>query len=466
MSFIFSIQKIRNFLSSCAMHVTILSFFLTQGFGQFAFANSVQSVFYVVKKGDTLSEILQALDLRPIYGKTGSLSELLSCHKFDLNGDLIRQGETIRFLYVVGPVVADYVQVLNSGEIVIAKNRVTSSGSKFFRTLPGRLSSKSNFENLCSGSISKITSNAISLKRQPKEQLTVSSEANPQSTEGRIPASDITLNQSERASAATEKNNASTTDQATNSHSRAFFVFEANSALTRQDLRTVAGGYSELLSKASPGLRLQWREDVSPSWDLDFSYAQRAISQSAPELSSINGDSNFTEFAIAGIWNFEKLEFRDTSRWSVGPLLKYRTEPITARLSGSSIRLESPQVLLIGGSLENERMVGPARKNLRLKTDLSAWYAPRASQSDYVISDGYGLSVDIRLMRPIRRQLDLSGGISYGISRFKSTLGEHANQQVIFGFGLIYRFGDIDEVKPSGTVQQDLTRPSNTNGGL
>lgn len=290
-------------------------------------------------------------------------------------------------------------------------------------------------------------------------QSAVSQERNPQSAEAinlapemKSPPKAVTVQ--EEISSARDEN------------SRSFFLVEANSALTRQDLRTNAGGYSELLSKSSPGLRLQWRKDVSASWDLDLSYSQHSINQTAPEGSSINGDSSFTEFAIASLWNFKQPISGDTSRWGVGPLLKYRTEPITARLSGNSIRVESLQLLLIGGSLENERVFGPKEKNLRLKTDLSAWYAPRASQSDFVIEGGYGLSADIRLLLPIRRQLDLSGGISYELSKFKSSLGEHANQPVIFGFGLIYRFGDFKEVNAVPPNQTNQTKLTNENRGL
>ncbi len=312
---------------------------------------------------------------------------------------------------------------------------------------------ENNFETLCLQSESQATHRSIISKNQSP----VSQARNQQSAEAINPAPELRSLQDLQPVGAQEKS-----ARLSEEDSRSFFLAEATNALTRQDLRTNAGGYSELSSKASPGLRIQWREDVSSSWDLDLSYSQYSINQTAPDGSSLSGDSSFAGFAIAGIWNFKQLKSADTSRWSVGPFLKYRTEPITARLNGSSIRLESPQLLLIGGSLENESVLGPKRKNLRLKTDLSAWYAPRASQSDFVISDGYGLSVDVRLLKPIRRQLDLSGGISYGLSRVKSSLGEHANQRVIFGLGLVYRFGDLEEVNGP----QRPTTPTNESGGL
>lgn len=388
----------------------IFCFLLTQSYGQFTYANSGQPVFYIVKKDDTLSQILRALNLQPVYGKSGSLSKLLRSHKFKMNGNLIRRGETIHFHYTLDPDIANHVQVLTTGELIIAGEWLRSQAHDAHRR---RLA------------FAKLPSDPIA-------------ELKPAST------------------AIQEKNAV-----AGGTDSRSFFLVEATSALTRQDLRTNAGGSSELLSKASPGLRLQWREDVSITWDLDLSYAQYIINQTAPLGSALSGDSSFTEFAIGGLWNFKQSSTEDASRWRTGPILKYRTEPITARLIGSSLRVESPQVMLIGGSLENESIVGLEKKNLRLKTDLSVWYAPRASQSDFVVSNGYGLSANIRLSRPVRRQLDLSGGISYGLSRFKSSLGEHASQQVIFGFGLVYWFGDFEEVRaPSGP-----TKSTNENGG-
>ena len=470
MTFKFSKQKNRSFLKACATHGVVFSFLLAQTYGQLAYANSNQSVFYIVQKDDTLSQILRALNLQPIYGKDGSLSKVLLCHRFKKNGNLIRRGDTIRLQYALDPEITNHVQVLANGEVIIAREwlksqahdaqrrRLASAKSPSgttaeLKTLGSSGNAENNFETLCLKSESQATHHSII----SKNQSAVSQERNPQSAEAINPAPELKSPQDLQPVAAQEKS-----ARLSEEDSRSFFLVEGNSTLTRQDLRTNAGGYSELLSKASPGLRLQWREDVSASWDLDLSYSQYSINQTAPEGSSINGDSSFTEFAIAGMWDFKQPISGDTSRWSVGPLLKYRTEPITARLSGSSIRVESPQVMLIGGSLENEMVLRLKRKNLRLKTDLSAWYAPRASQSDFVISDGYGLSADIRLLRPIRRQLDLSGGISYGLSRFKSSLGEHANQQVIFGFGLIYRFGDLEEVNaPPGP-----TKPTNENGGL
>lgn len=473
MTFKFSKQKkIRSFLKACAMRGTIFCFLLTQSYGQFTYANSNKPIFYIVQKDDTLSQILGALNLQPVYGKSGSLSSVLRCHKFKMNGNLIRPGDTLRLQYTLDPDIANHVQVLVTGELIIAREWLRSQAHDVHRRRlasaksisdttaelnslrrPGKV--ENNFENLCL----KPESRSIHKLRTSEHQLAVSGERNPQSAEAISPAPEIKPPQ-ELSSAAIQEKNASVGD----ANARSFFLVEATSALTRQDLRTNADGYSELLSKSSPGLSLQWREDVSATWDLDLSYAQRIINQTAPQGSTLSGDSSFTEFAIGGLWNFKQSTTENTSRWKMGPILKYRTEPISARLSESSIRVESPQVMLIGGSLENESILkfsGPERKNLRLKTGLSAWYAPRASQSDFVISDGYGLSADIRLLRPIRRQLDLSGGISYGLSRFKSSLGEHASQQVIFGFGLVYRFGDSEEVQmPSGT-----TKPSNENGG-
>lgn len=424
MSFRTSKQKIRNFLHSCTMHGLVFCFLLTQSYGQIAFANPNQSVFYVIKKGDTLSQILQSLGLRPIYGKGGSLSRFLSCRELKDNGDLIRTGETVHFLFAADPITQDHVQIRPSGEIVIARDRVKSDDEvERQRKVASHISNSHiapNFKNLCPEPSSKTIENAVI----QKNQTDYPAERNPQSADVQSPTT-------HPISPSVETN------------SRSFFLVEADSIMTRQDLRTNAGGYSELLSKASPGLRIQWREEVSSNWDLDLSYSQFSSSLTVPQGSTLNGDLNFTEFSVAGMWNSNQSTATETSRWSVGPTLKYRTELITARLNGSSIRAESPQLMLIGASLENERDLGLQKKSLRLKTNLSVWYVPRASQNDFVISNGYGLSADIRLLRPIGRQLDLSGGISYGLSNLKSSLGEHAGQQVIFGLGLVYRFGDF-----------------------
>jgi hypothetical protein len=403
MIFKFSKQKVRSFAKECATHGTIFIFLITQSYSQLAYTKQNQSVFYTIQKDDTLSQILQALNLRPIYGKAGSLSRVLLCHQFKKNGNLIRRGDIIRLNYTIDPGITDHVQVLN-GELTIEREWLKFQARAALRNQP--TSDHNNFETLCLKSESGLAHSSRTLK--PPSVFSDSD----------------------------QKTIAFTKDMGT----RSFFLVEATSALTRQDIRTNAGGYSELLSKSSPGWRLQWREDVSPNWDLDLSYAQHFISHTTPQGSVLSGDSSFTEFALGGLWNFKPSTTEDQSGWKMGPVLKYRTEPITARLNGSLIRLESPHMMVIGGNLENERALSPERA-LRLKTNISVWYAPQANQSDFVISNGYGLSADIRLLRPLGRQWDLSGGLSYGISRFQSSLGEHAGQQVIFGLGLIYRFG-------------------------
>ena len=46
------------------------------------------------------------------------------------------------------------------------------------------------------------------------------------------------------------------------------------------------------------------------------------------------------------------------------------------------------------------------------------------------------------------RNWELSGGVSYDFSTFKSSLGDHSRQDLMVVLGLIYRFGG--EVSPEG----------------
>ncbi len=78
---------------------SLAAFFLTHGSGlmlmsSYAYGNSANGIrqngigFYVVKQRDTFSEVLGDLGLVPIYGKRGTLRQLLQCGQFQKNGAL------------------------------------------------------------------------------------------------------------------------------------------------------------------------------------------------------------------------------------------------------------------------------------------------------------------------------------------------------------------------------------------
>lgn len=428
-----------RFFRVCTLRASLFCFVLSNLFGHFAYANLYQNVFYVVQKDDTLSEILKALNFKPMYGKNGSIAKTLTCHKFQSNGDLIKPGDILRFQYSVEPEIAEYVQVLPNGEVTISRSWLRSQSPMASLKIPILKARRmpASLESICPGTISKKNPEMQSEAKHPAARPPFTAKQphelgprGPQSTESLDPGTEV--NPAVSGSASLQK-----------SDSESYFLVETTDSFTRQDLRTTAGGYSELVSKSSPGYRIQWRENINSTWDLDLSYGQHTVQQVIPEGSSLDGgNSSFTEFAIGGFRHL--ISFSDDERfWRLGPSLRYRVEPIAVRLGGSSVRVESPQVFIVGGNLENERTLGLKKKGLRLKTNISMWYAPRASQSDYVISNGYGVTADIRLSRPIQRQLDMTGGVTCGFSRYKSSLGDHANQEISLGLGLIYRFEDF-----------------------
>jgi hypothetical protein len=75
-----------------------------------------------------------------------------------------------------------------------------------------------------------------------------------------------------------------------------------------------------------------------------------------------------------------------------------------------------------------------------IKSNFSIWYALYSSQSEFSISNGYGFTTDIRLVRQVMRNWDLRVGFSYAFSTFKSSQGNHSRQDLMLGLGLIDRF--------------------------
>lgn len=315
-------HKIILFHKARAVRFFILYFFIAQSYVPLARANSEAPVFYTIQNGDTLSNVLYALNLRPLYGDNGSLAIILECNKFKRSGDFIKPGDKLIFNYSIDPDLSKHVHLTADREIIISKQWLKSE--KTYAPVK-----ENNFTNLCPEALRETESKPSSSSNQSNSESNLRSNFR--------------------------------------SKSRSFFMAEMTNAFTRQDLRTNSNGYSEILSKASPGFRLQWREELSEKWDLDLSYAQYSISQSAPQNSTLSGNSNFTEFTISGLWNFKKDTEKNGTRWGMGPLIKYQTEPIAADMIGNTIRLESPHVIAVGGHLENEIALGIDKKTFALE---------------------------------------------------------------------------------------------------
>ena len=89
-------------------------------FASNAFVNNPQTLFYVVKEGDSLGAILRSLNLRPVYGAAGSLNQLSQCSRLQ-NTNTVAPGTVIYFEFVLDPRLHKYVQILPTGEIVVQK---------------------------------------------------------------------------------------------------------------------------------------------------------------------------------------------------------------------------------------------------------------------------------------------------------------------------------------------------------
>ena len=434
-------------------------------------AQPPQFRFYVVQNQDTLAAILRALNLRPVYGPQGSLKRILQCNQLRGDGDLIAPGDRIQIHYTPDPRVQPHVQVLPSGEITIARPWLNGQTNVSPEMKSTKKPTREILAAICprpssSGAISSSTP----VPPTPVQQSRTIAESK-QTTVPPLPA----IEQQTSVSIANSQDSNALAQQALPPPApprasapspivgtRSSLQFAVTSAMTRQDLRSNAGGYSELLSAASDGGQLQWREDLGTNWDLLLSFSRTKIHQTLPDNTTLSGDSLFTEFAISGLRGLSASESSDQSRWSVGPLLAYRTQPITAQISVGSIRVESPQILLIGGRVENLRFIGLRDRGLRLKSDLVVWHAPASGQDDMMIAGGNGSAATLELSRPLAQHFDLTAGLSYEFSLLDSSQGKHANQHLFFGLGISYRLDPLPS--PLGSVEQ-VSRP-HFGGGL
>ncbi len=445
---------------NCAMTwFSLVTFCITHGSGlllisSYAYGNSANGFkqngtgFYVVKQRDTLSEVLGSLGLVPIYGKRGTLRQLLQCGQFEKNGDLIRPGQKVFFAYEAGESDAPSARDghresrITDSSIEISeesiKAPIKSKASGQCSTLVVTIGLKRNIAS-DSRAMSSTHSSATS-----NQQLSDSSTEKSKSRLESVPFDESAADDSAFYSRDVGSSNVDSRKQ-----SRSTFTFELMQGFSRLDLQTSVGGYSELLSKPFVGFKLDWREQIHRSLSVDLLVSKFKIPPSEPSGVAVQGDADFSEIGLGLLW-----QTSDESSFSVGPLFKYQTQPISTRIGGGIIRVDSPQVLIGGAQAEHLLQFDQHR---RLKTNFSLWYAPYSSQSDFSISNGYGFTTDIRLVRQVMRNWDLSGGFSYNFSTFKSSLGDHSRQDLILGLGFIYRFdGQASTGKSIGSNKYDV----------
>lgn len=451
---------------------SLAAFFLTHGSGlmlmsSYAYGNSTNGIrqngtgFYVVKQRDTLSEVLGDLGLVPIYGKRGTLRRLLHCGQFEKNGDLIRPGQKVFFAFEAGELDVQTAQgrareiritdseIEISTESVEAPNKAQETGYSQCSALVVNIGPKRALANY-----SRTMSSTHSIDSSNQQQQNhFSDSANEQSTSTveSVPSDEVALGDSTSNNREVGSRNLDSRER-----SGSTFAFELLQGFSRLDLQTSVGGYSELLSKPFFGFKLDWREQIHQNLNVALLVSKFRIPPSEPSGVAVQGDADFTEIGLGLLWKTS-----DESSFSVGPLFKYQTQPISTRIGGGIIRVDSPQVLIGGAQAEHLLQFDQHRK---LKSNFSVWYAPYSSQSDFSISNGYGFTTDIRLVRQVMRNWDLSGGFSYGFSTFKSSLGDHSRQDLMLGLGLIYRFdGQVSaEGKSIGTHKFDV--PSSQKG--
>lgn len=445
-----------------------MAFFVTQGSGALimpshAYGNSavVKSQngtgFYVVKQRDTLSEVLRSLGLVPIYGQRGTLRQLLDCGQFERNGNLIRPGQKV-FLSHDAATAKDDLREIRLTEAGIALSEASFPKPSTTQSVGyGRCASlvvsigpngPSQTKPVSSRSItsttpsaeatnSHVSSGVVKLDGAHDPALTqdLPGDHEPSAILTRSETTDESLalrRQSQVASAPSDEKPNTLNDS---SVSGSTFALELLQGFSRLDLQTSAGGYSELLSKPFEGFSLDWREQLSRNLSVDLLVSKFKIPPSEPAGVSVQGEADFSVIGLGFL-----LLPVSGSGLSVGPIFKYQTTPISTRIGSGIIRVDSPQVFLAGVKLEHMLPLDQGRK---LKSNFSAWYAPYSGQSDFSISNGYGFIADVRMLRPIVRNLDLSGGFSYGFSSFKTSLGNHARQDLMLGLGFIYRFDGL-----------------------
>lgn len=217
-----------------------------------------------------------------------------------------------------------------------------------------------------------------------------------------------------------------------------YIWWEAYGAFTRHDYKDSGVGNSKLLSNTQPNFKMAWRERLEIA-DFEFSVEHRSIDLQSPQDTVIEGDLNFTEILVQVPFLISSQQSKNKSAWRIGPLMSYRVEPLIFGVEGNTLLMDSPRMLTLGATLENERVLSK-KKGLDLNSRVLFWYSPQSSNE--LVSNGYGVKVDFRLMRSLGVNWKLSGGLTYDFQRYSLTQSDYAGQSLGAGFGLIYFFDE------------------------
>lgn len=396
---------------------------------------SAREYFYIVKPGDTVASILRSLNLRPVYGKRGSLTQLESCEGDAGSTNRVLPGGVFQFRFELDPELRRFVTETNNGELIIAKEwrDAQSQKGKFQQLMPELyLRPNRNFELVCKP--------AMAQKKPPLPRVVVSAPVELPVVENALPPAP--------AAAAAPVHTVlyeplpeirmpifGTDEWA----SRTEFGLELDGVFERHAVNTAFSGTAALISDLAPGARIYWREDVSKSLDVRMLAEYRGLKFVAPLGKSVLGNSTQAGAGVSLLWNFWGLSLPGLFKWRVGPDVYYGTYPLIERLGSASVREDSPQLFSLGGLLENDFSLGLPSKGMVLRTETRGWYFPGGKQSDYSVSNGYGYWVGSKLMRPVFSSMVFSAGFSYGFNLVNTSLGTHSSTEVGFNLGLGYR---------------------------
>lgn len=363
-------------------------FFLSMIIADVVFASS--NLYYVVQDGDTFSKILYSLNLAPITNAgQGSDRE---CHSDRV--DFIRPGDKIHFQIAIEPSLSQYVNVSESGEISIAREWIQGKKPRDF------LPRDKQVANVCMPT--KGSSLLVTAVELPERSIQSTPEVVGTSTPLVIPPT---------------------------SANRSYVWFSMLGSYASLKGATSAGGNSQLLSHLQPGFRFQWRKEVYPSIELEFSTENRILNWKEPAGKRIEGGGSLSEsFLFSSL--FKK------SSWRTGPLLGYRSGPLITRLSDSIVRVETSSLAVCGLMIEAEI---PLADRYILSGQSSFRYMFSAQQSDVITSNGYGVKADIQLRRVLTQQLELSLGLSYNVQEYSSSHGKHSFKEMASGLGIVYQ---------------------------
>lgn len=375
----------------CKRFVFFISTIAIISIARDTFASS--DLYYVVQDGDTFSKILYSLNLAPITNAEQSSDR--ECHNDRV--DFVRPGDKIHFQIAIEPSLSQYVNVSESGEISIARDWIKGKKPRDF--LPRDfLPSDKQVASVCmltKGSPLLVTAVEVPESVTPPEIV-------------RSPAPLIVTPPPV---------------------DRSYVWFSMLGSYANLNGMTSAGGDSQLLSHLQPGFRFQWRKQVRPLIELEFSTENRSLSWQVPAGKTIEGRGTLSEsFLYASI--FKK------ANWRIGPLVGYRNEPLITRLSDSTVRVETSSLAVCGLIIETEIPLGD---RYILSGQSSFRYMFSAQQSDGIASNGYGVKADIQLRRVLTQQLELSLGLSYSVQEYSSSHGKHSFKEMASGLGIVYQ---------------------------